>query len=134
MEENKVMNIELTPEMFEKLDDSKKNSEKIAYESKTYIADAWNRFKKNKLALIGLCFLLVMAIGCIFVPIFSSYTYDGQNMANTLVLTVLVVMYWLGLCTVGGSHLQLDSQPQLFLYVLGLLMGLSLDMLAEKSI
>ena len=83
MEENKVMNIELTPEMFEKLDDSKKNSEKIAYESKTYIADAWNRFKKNKLALIGLCFLLVMAIGCIFVPIFSSYTYDGQNMANT---------------------------------------------------
>ena len=69
--------------MFEKLDDSKKNSEKIAYESKTYIADAWNRFKKNKLALIGLCFLLVMAIGCIFVPIFSSYTYDGQNMANT---------------------------------------------------
>ena len=27
--------------------------------------------------------LLVMAIGCIFVPIFSSYTYDGQNMANT---------------------------------------------------
>ena len=53
---NKVMNIELTPEMFEKLDDSKKNSEKIAYESKTYIADAWNRFKKNKLALIGLCF------------------------------------------------------------------------------
>ena len=83
MEENKVMNIELTPEMFEKLDDSKKNSEKIAYESKTYIAEAWNRFKKNKLALIGLCFLLVMAIGCIFVPIFSSYTYDGQNMANT---------------------------------------------------
>ena len=70
MEENKVMNIELTPEMFEKLDDSKKNSEKIAYESKTYIADDWNRFKKNKLALIGLCFLLVMAIGCIFVPIF----------------------------------------------------------------
>ena len=83
MEENKVMNIELTPEMFEKLDDSKKNSEKITYESKTYIADAWNRYKKNKLALIGLCFLLVMAIGCIFVPIFSSYTYDGQNMANT---------------------------------------------------
>ena len=91
MEENKVMNIELTPEMFEKLDDSKKNSEKIAYESKTYIADAWNRFKKNKLALIGLCFLLVMAIGCIFVPIFSSYTYDGQNMANTFAILVRII-------------------------------------------
>ena len=83
MEENSVMDIELTPEMFEKLDDSKKNSEKISYESKTYLADAWNRFKANKLALVGLCFLAIMAIACILVPIFSQYTYDGQDMANT---------------------------------------------------
>ena len=83
MEENKVMDIELTPDMFEKLDDSKKNSEKISYESKTYLADAWNRFKANKLALIGLCFLALMAICSILIPIFSKYTYDGQDMANT---------------------------------------------------
>ena len=51
MERNNVMDIELTPEMFEKLDDSKKNSEKISYESKTYLADAWNRFKANKLMM-----------------------------------------------------------------------------------
>ena len=80
MEENNVMDIELTPEMFEKLDDSKKNSEKISYESKTYLADAWNRFKSNKLALVGLCFL---ALACILIPMFSQYTYDGQDMANT---------------------------------------------------
>ena len=83
MEENRVMDIELTPDMFEKLDDSKKNSEKISYESKTYLADAWNRFKANKLALIGLCFLAIMAICSILVPILSKYTYDGQDMANT---------------------------------------------------
>ena len=83
MEENSVMDIELTPEMFEKLDDSKKNSEKISYESKTYLADAWNRFKANKLALVGLCFLAIMAIACILVPMFSQYTYDGQDMAKT---------------------------------------------------
>lgn len=83
MEENNVMNIELTPEMFEKLDDSKKNSEKISYESKTYLADAWNRFKSNKLALVGLCFLAIMALACILIPMFSQYTYDGQDMANT---------------------------------------------------
>ena len=83
MERNNVMDIELTPEMFEKLDDSKKNSEKISYESKTYLADAWNRFKANKLALVGLCFLAIMAIACILVPMFSQYTYDGQDMANT---------------------------------------------------
>lgn len=83
MEENRVMDIELTPDMFEKLDDSKKNSEKISYESKTYLADAWNRFKANKLALVGLCFLALMAICSILIPIFSKYTYDGQDMANT---------------------------------------------------
>ena len=83
MERNNVMDIELTPEMFEKLDDLKKNSEKISYESKTYLADAWNRFKANKLALVGLCFLAIMALACILVPMFSQYTYDGQDMANT---------------------------------------------------
>lgn len=83
MEENNVMDIELTPEMFEKLDDSKKNSEKISYESKTYLADAWNRFKSNKLVLVGLCFLAIMALACILIPMFSQYTYDGQDMANT---------------------------------------------------
>lgn len=83
MGENRVMDIELTPDMFEKLDDSKKNSEKISYESKTYLADAWNRFKANKLALIGLCFLALMAICSILIPILSKYTYDGQDMANT---------------------------------------------------
>lgn len=83
MEENRVMDIELTPNMFEKLDDSQKNSEKIAYESKTYLADAWSRFKANKLALVGLCFLALMAICSILIPMLSQYTYDGQNMANT---------------------------------------------------
>ena len=83
MEKNNVMDIELTPEMFEKLDDSKKNSEKISYESKTYLADAWNRFKANKLALVGSCFLALMTLACILIPMFSQYTYDGQNMANT---------------------------------------------------
>ena len=83
MEENNVMDIERTPAMFEKLDDSKKNSEKISYESKTYLADAWNRFKSNKLALVGLCFLAIMALACILIPMFSQYTYDGQDMANT---------------------------------------------------
>ena len=83
MEENRIMDIELSPDMFEKLDDSKKNSEKISYESKTYLADAWGRFKANKLALIGLCFLALMAICSILIPMLSQYTYDGQDMANT---------------------------------------------------
>ena len=59
-----VMNEELSDDMFELLDDSEKNSEFIAIESKTFARDAWDRFKKNKLALAGLIFLVVMVLLC----------------------------------------------------------------------
>jgi oligopeptide transport system permease protein len=73
--------LELTPELFQKLDDSEKNAEKIVYESKTYFQDAWNSFKKNKMALAGLIFIIIMVLCCIIIPIISPYTYDGQNMS-----------------------------------------------------
>ncbi len=72
---------ELTPDLFEKLDESEKNAEKINYESKTYFQDAWSRFKENKLALVGLIFLVIMVACCIIIPMVSPYTYDGQDMS-----------------------------------------------------
>ena len=51
--EMKSEELELTPDLFKKLDESEKNAEKIVYESKTYFQDAWNSFKKNKMALVG---------------------------------------------------------------------------------
>ena len=80
LKENK--DFELTPDLFEPLDNSEKNAEKIAYESKTYFQDAWARFKKNRLALIGLGFLVFMVIVCVIVPMVSPYTYDGQDVSN----------------------------------------------------
>ncbi len=71
---------EPTPDMFEKLDESSKNAEKIAYESKTYFKDAWGRFKQNKMAMVGLIFLAFMILMCILIPVFSPYTYDGQDL------------------------------------------------------
>ena len=47
MSENKII---LTEDMLELLDDSEKNSEFIAIQSKTFLKDTWDRFKKNKLA------------------------------------------------------------------------------------
>ena len=79
MEEKELV---LTDEMFELLDDSEKNSEFIAIESKTFLRDAWDRFKKNKLALFGLVFLAIMIVGCILVPIISPYTYDGIDLSQ----------------------------------------------------
>ena len=75
------MNIELNEKMFEKLPDDEKNSEFIAMESKTFLRDVWDRYKKNKLAMIGLIFLVIMVVMAIFVPILSKYGFDDQNIA-----------------------------------------------------
>ncbi|MCF0108915.1 MAG: ABC transporter permease [Erysipelotrichaceae bacterium] len=83
MSENKLI---LTDDMFEKLDDSEKNSEFIAIESKTFFVDAWNKFRKNKLALGGLVFLTIMILLAIFVPMFSKYAYEGQDLMSRNVL------------------------------------------------
>ncbi len=75
------MNIELNEKMFEKLPDDEKNSEFIAMESKTFLRDVWDRYKKNKLAMIGLIFLIIMVVMAIFVPILSKYGFEDQNIA-----------------------------------------------------
>lgn len=71
------------PSMFEKLDESEKNDEAIAMESKTFLQDTWRRFCSNKLAILGLVVLVIMILLAIFVPMFSKYTYDRQDLANT---------------------------------------------------
>ncbi len=71
---------ELPADAFEKLPEDQKNNEFIAMESKTYFQDVWFNFKKNKLALISLIFLIVMILLAIFVPVFSKYSYDGQDL------------------------------------------------------
>lgn len=47
---------------FARLDDSEKDSEFVAVESKTYFQDAWGRFKKNKLALVSLVFMAAVIL------------------------------------------------------------------------
>ncbi len=77
MEVNEVV---LTEDMFELLDESEKNSEFVAIDSKTFFQDAWRKFKKNKLALVGLVFLVIMVLGAIFIPLLSPYAYDAQDL------------------------------------------------------
>lgn len=71
---------DIPDELFEKLGDDEKNSEFVAVESKTYFQDAWGRFRKNKLALIGLVFIAVMILCAVFIPLLSPYTYDAQDL------------------------------------------------------
>ena len=75
-------NLVLTDDLFEKLPEEEKNSEFIAVAIKTFAKDAWDRFRKNKLALAGLIFLIVMILLAIIVPQVAPHKFDTQDMAN----------------------------------------------------
>ncbi len=79
MEDIKEILDAIPDDQFELLDDSEKDSEFVAMESKTYFQDAWRRFKKNKLALVSFIFIVIIVLMAILVPIFSPYTYDGMD-------------------------------------------------------
>ena len=43
----------------------------------------WRRFRKNKLAMIGLAVILLLILSAIFAPILSPYDYKSQNLLET---------------------------------------------------
>lgn len=67
---------------FTPLPAEQKNSEFIAMESKTFTKEAWERFCKNKMAVMGLIILGLFALLAIFGPFFSPYGYDVQDPDN----------------------------------------------------
>ena len=85
---------EIPDEEFELLEDSEKDSEFIAVESRTFFQDAWAHFKKNKRAMMGLVFLALMVLLAVFVPILSPYTYDEMDFAQINALPNAA--HWLG--------------------------------------
>ena len=88
-EEVETPKVIVTPELLELLPESEKNSEFIAMSSKTFLQDTWRKFKKNKLALVGLIFLSFMILCVILIPMLSPYTYEMQDLANKNMLPCL---------------------------------------------
>lgn len=73
------MQQEISKEQFKPISRTELGNERIVRPSLTFWQDAWRRLKKNKLAMVGLIILVVVALLAIFAPMFSSYTYDTQN-------------------------------------------------------
>jgi len=72
----------LRAELFEPLTEAEKQNEVLSRKSVSYWSDAWRRFRRDPLAMIGLVVIAVIAIFAVFGPLFSPYTYDGQNIQN----------------------------------------------------
>ena len=66
-------------EFFEPLDESEKNDEYIAMESKSFAKDVWERFCMNKRAVVGLVLLVVITVVAFVGPVISPYPYDGMD-------------------------------------------------------
>ena len=57
-------------------------AEELPRPSVTYWRDVWQRFRRDRLALVGLIVIAVMTVMCIVMPMVSPYTYDGSDYLN----------------------------------------------------
>ena len=80
--ENELNN--LPAEVWEPLQQQEKDAEKIERPSLTFFQDGWRRLKANKVAMISMIAIFVIALGAIVIPWFWPYSYKQQdlNLAN----------------------------------------------------
>lgn len=71
-------NIKIPPDMWERLDNSQKDAEKVSRKSLTYWQDASRRLKQNKVALISLIIIIVIVVASVFTPMFWPIKYSDQ--------------------------------------------------------
>src|SRR5699024_155887 len=57
-------------------------AESVARPSLSYWKDAWRRLVKNKMAMLGLVFLILLAFMAIFGPVFSPFEVNKQDLPN----------------------------------------------------
>lgn len=70
----------ISPELWEPLEQEEKNAEKIDRPSLTFLQDGWRRLKSNKIAIFSLAIIIIITLGAIFIPFFWKYDYKTQNL------------------------------------------------------
>ena len=64
--------------MWEKLDVSFKDAEKVERPSLTYWQDAWQRLRRNKVAIASLIVIILIMLVSIIVPYLWKFKYSDQ--------------------------------------------------------
>ncbi len=70
----------LEPTLWAPLSREEKNAEAIARPTTTFWQDAWRRLCHNKVAMLSMVVIALIALTAIFVPFFWPYSYDEQNL------------------------------------------------------
>jgi oligopeptide transport system permease protein len=71
-----------TKDLFKVVGTRSEETEKISKPSLSFWKDVFNRFQKNKLAMVGVVVLLLLVIMAIFGPYMSGYDYATNDLTN----------------------------------------------------
>ena len=77
-----MTNIDVKDEWFRPKKKDGDEKEQVMRPSLSYWKDAWRRLRKNKLAMLGLIFLVLLALFAVFVPIFSPHSVTTTDLPN----------------------------------------------------
>ncbi|MCD2347626.1 ABC transporter permease [Clostridium guangxiense] len=72
--------MEVSRDMFQIIHKEERSSEEIVRPSLSYWQDVRKRIMKDKLAMLGLGFIILIALTAIFGPMLSRYNYTAQNL------------------------------------------------------
>jgi len=75
--------MELNANSFERVGTDLKSAQTILRPSMTYFQDAMRRFKKNKVAVASLIYMVVIILGSILIPMFSKRSMSEQDLLST---------------------------------------------------
>lgn len=75
---HKPFSLQQDPSLFKRASDEEKEYYVQMRPSSTFFRDAFKRFLKNKVAVVAFFVILVITLGCIFIPMFWPYSYDAQ--------------------------------------------------------
>ena len=80
--------------LFEPLDDAEKQTDVISRPSLTYWQNAWQKLRRDPLAMAGIVVIILMILLAIFGPLIQPYTYDGQD--YSAINQTPNAQYWFG--------------------------------------
>lgn len=74
------MAVELTPELFQPVEQQLQADAAIVRPSVTFWQDAWRRLKENRGAMVGLWVIVLIFAAAVLGPYLSPYTYEQQDL------------------------------------------------------
>lgn len=91
--------MKLNKDLFTPLREDEKNFKEVLRPSVGYWKDAWRRLKSNKVALISLIIIILIAIFAIVTPWVSKYAYDQTDL--TITNAKPSIEHWMGTDKLG---------------------------------